>query len=131
MHADGGILGSDSRLLGEVAELSVLEVHDSYGVAIVGLEAGEEAGDTLADFLAEAGVGLRVGGELAAPGFQGSSGNGAVAVMVDYGVAEDSIEPGDHFFVVNRGASFQAAGEGGLEDVFGGGPGFDAAFQEG
>jgi hypothetical protein len=131
MHADGGIVGRDSRLAREVADVAIVEIDDLQRLAIFGLEGCEKAGNTLADLLTEEGIGLLNPGGLAAPGLQGALGSGAAAVMVDDGIAEDPIEPGDNLLILDAGTAFDSAHEGGLEDVFGGFAGLDAALEEG
>ncbi len=54
-----------------------------------------------------------------------------MAIVVNHRIAQDTIEPGNDFLVLNALAVFQAADERGLQDVFGGRSRFDPAFQEG
>jgi transposase len=129
MHANRGILSRNSRLLRQVAELAILQIHNPQRIPIFRLESREKAGNTLADLLPQGCIWLLAFREFP-PGFHGPCRAGPVAVMIDDGVAEHPIEPGDHFLIRHTTSSFQSARKRCLQDIFGGGPGLDAPFQE-
>ena len=85
----------------------------------------------MTDDLLGGGVGFDFGGEIAGPLLEGTVFGGALAVVIDDGVAEDTVEPGDGGFVVAEGGGLlHGADVGGLDDVLGGGAGGYAAFDE-
>jgi len=62
---------------------------------------------------------------------EGAIFDGAVTVVVDDGVAEDTVEPGDGGFVTAEGGGLlHRADVGSLDDVLGGGVGGYAALNE-
>jgi hypothetical protein len=130
MYPDGCVFGGNAGLLRELVQVALLQIHNPQRIAIFGLERIEQAGNALADFLVQLGLGLLAGGEIPFPGFCGSREGGALAVMIDDGVAQDAIEPSHNLFVLNAGAVFQSAGKGRLQNVFGGGPGFYALLEK-
>jgi hypothetical protein len=72
-------------------------------------------------------VGSTAGEEIGGPLLEGAVFDGAVAVVVDDGVAKDAIEPGGGGLAAAEiGDLLDSAEVGGLDDVFGGGGSFDA-----
>jgi len=70
--------------------------------------------------------------KLLAPALVGSLGRSAVAVVIDDGVAEHPVKPGnDALFVAHVGPPLQGAHEGRLQDVFGDNSRFDTGLEEG
>ena len=126
-----GIVRGDGGLVREIVQGAFLDIDDTQGVAILGFESLKQGGDTLADFGAELGRGSDFVLKLLAPGFEGAGSGGAMAVVVDDGVAEDAVEPGDDLFVGDGGRVLESAGEGSLENVFGGLARLDAVLEEG
>lgn len=53
-----------------------------------------------------------------------------MTVVINYGVAQDPIEPRHDFFVLNCGPVLQSTSKGRLQNIFGGRPGLDAPFQK-
>ena len=131
MYADGGILCCDARLLRQVAELAILQIHDPQRMSIFRLESREKGGNAPADLLAQCRGWFLMFRELPAPSLHCPCRGGPVTVMIDHGVAQDPIEPGHHLFIVHAGASLQSACEGCLQNVFGDCSGLDTPFQEG
>jgi hypothetical protein len=101
MHADGGIFRGNSRLLRQVAELSVIEIDQAQRIAVFGFQIVEQAGNTVADLLPQCRIGFLALAELSAPGFQSPSRGGAMTVVIDQGVTEDSIKPGNYLFILD------------------------------
>ena len=131
MYADGGILLCDARLLREVVELTVVQIDHLQRLSIFRLESREKRGNTLADFLPQHGIGLLNVRVFPAPCLHGPCSCGAVTVMIDHGIAQGAIEPGDNVLVLHPSPSLQSAHKRLLQDVFGYGSGLDAPFQEG
>src|ERR1700732_419861 len=93
MDTHGGVAGGDSDFFCECVEGGIGYVDAAEDFAVGGLHSEEDFVDALADDL----VGLRIGGgfgEVLRPAFEGTVFGGAVAVVVDDGVAEDAVEPG-------------------------------------
>jgi hypothetical protein len=86
MDTDGGILLGDARLLRQVAELAILQIHNPQRLLIFLLERREEAGNTLADLLPERRIGLLNLRELSTPGLHSPCRGGPMTVMIDHGV---------------------------------------------
>ena len=53
-----------------------------------------------------------------------------MTVVIHNGIAENPVKPGDHLLLGHFGSVLQSARKRRLEDIFGGGPRFDAAFEE-
>ena len=109
MYTDSGIFRCDARLLRQVAELAILQIHDPQRMSIFRLERREKAGNTLADLLPQRRIGLLNLRELSAPSLHSPCRSGPVTVMIDHGVAQDTIEPGHHLFILHAGPSLQSA----------------------
>ena len=91
----------------------------------------EDVVDALADDLLGGRVELVFGGEVFGPLLEGAIFGGAMTVVVDDGVAQDAVEPGDGGLVAAEGGGLlHGADVGGLDDVLGGGAGGYAAFDE-
>lgn len=130
VEADGGVIGGDAGLGGEFGGAAFLDVDELESMPVFGLEVIEEAGDAFAYLIAQ--VGRRLFGfDLAGKGFEGAAGGSLMAVMVDDGIAQETIEPGDDAFFVAEGATaLESTDEGSLEEVFGEGGRGDAFFKE-
>jgi hypothetical protein len=120
MDANGGIVFRDPALLGDRAQGLVFKIDETKCVPVLRLERVEHGIDALANFVANAFVGLDLIDELFAPGFILALTGSIATVVVDDRVAEHTVEPGDGGFVVANGFAFlEAADEGRLDDVFG------------
>ncbi len=129
--SDGGVAGCDAGSFGEGLEGAFGQIDFAKDVAVCWLDGGEDAVDALADDLLGGRVELDFGGQVAGPLFEGAIFGGAVAVVVDDGIAKDAVEPGYGGFVVaESGGLLHGADVGCLDDVFGGGAGGHAAFDE-
>jgi hypothetical protein len=131
VYANGGILRCDARLLREVAELALIQIHDLERLSVVRLESRQKAGNTPANLLPHRRSRFLMFRELSAPGLHCPFRGGPVTVMIDHGVTQDPIKPGHHPFIVHTSASLQSAGERCLQNVFSDCSGLDTTFQEG
>jgi hypothetical protein len=53
-----------------------------------------------------------------------------VTVVINHGVTENSIKPGNHLLILHPRPALQSARKRRLEDIFGGCSRFDASFEE-
>ena len=88
---------------------AILQVYDSQSLLVFLLQPREKPGNTLTYFLPEHRIGLRNLGELFTPSLHSPFGGGPVPVMIDHRVAQDSIEPGHHLFILHTSPSLQSA----------------------
>ncbi len=131
VDADGGVIGGDAGLGGEGVEGAVVEIDEFESLAVFGFEIVEQVEEALADGVAGVGVGGIGLQRIVREGFVAAITGGLLAVVIDDGVTEDAIEPGDDILLFGKFvAVFDGANEGGLEDVFGNGAGFDTRLQE-
>jgi hypothetical protein len=130
MYADGCVASGDAGVGGEGFKAFSGEVHVAQNLVVSRFKSGEHLADALADDC----LGLRVGcgfGEVVRPALEGSVFGGAAAVVIDDGVAEDAVEPGDGGLVAAQsGGLLDGADVGTLNDVFCGCGGFDAPLHE-
>jgi len=94
MNTDRGIASGDSSFLCEDVEGGVGEIDVAEYFAVGGLHGVESFNDALADDLVSLRVGCVFGRKVLRPAFEGTVFGGAVAVVIDDGVAQDAIEPG-------------------------------------
>jgi hypothetical protein len=133
VEADGGVPRGDVGGFGKEIDGALGEVDGGENFAVGGTKVLDRLAEAFAD---EAlGVGVRPGGgtgeELAGPGFEEAVVSGALAVMVDDGVAQDAVEPGGGRLVAaNGGGLLEGAQVGGLQNVLRGGGVFYAVLQE-
>jgi hypothetical protein len=131
MNTDGGVACGDSRFFCEGLEARFSQIDTAEDFAIGGLHGLDGFGDALADDIVGLRVWCRFGGEILAPTLKSAIFGGAVAIVVDDGVAEDAVEPGDHgLFAAECGGLLDGAGVSGLDDVLGGVGGVDAPLHE-
>ena len=129
MGADGGVGGGDVVGVRVEGEGLLVEVDGAEELGVAGRDEVEDAGETGADLVV--GLGGWRGLEFVSKGFEGLAFGGAAAVVVDDGVAQDTIEPGDdRLFQAGYGVALQGAHVGGLEDVFGEGGAGNATAHE-
>jgi len=131
MEANGGIARGNSGLGCEGFETLACEIDAAENLAVGRLEGGKHLVDATADDL----FGLRIARgfscEISRPLLESAVFGGAVAVVVDDGVAQDAIEPGDgRLFTTQDGGVFDGADIGALDDVFRDGTGVDSALHE-
>ena len=126
--ANGGVRGGDVVGVGVLLQGLLVEVDGAEEVGVAGGEGVEDAGKAGADLVVEFDGGG--GFELVREGFEGFALGGAAAVVVDDGVAEDAVEPGDDGLFGWGGLGLEGADVGGLQDVLGEGGIFDAAPDE-
>ena len=126
MDADGGVSRADSCFRCEGFEILACEVNAAENLTVGGLEGGQYLVDATADNLLGLWVGRGAGREILRPLLESVVFGGAVAVIVDDGVAQDAIEPGDGGLFLTQGwRVFDGADVGALNDVFGDGRGAD------
>jgi hypothetical protein len=131
MDADCGVCGGDVGLDGECLEAAAFEIDIADNFAVSRLHRAEHIADALADDLVGLRIGLRFGGQFLRPALEGSVFGGAMAVVIDDGVAQDAVEPRDgRLFAAQGGGLFERAGVCALQDVLRGGEGFDAPVQK-
>lgn len=53
-----------------------------------------------------------------------------MTIVIDHGIAENPIEPGNHLLIRHLRSAFQSAHKCRLEDIFGGSSRFDASFEK-
>jgi len=122
MDADGGVAGGDSGGSGEGVQCALAKINFADDLAVLRLDGGKDLLDAAADDILCRRVGGGLGGQVASPAFERAVFGGAVAVVVDNGVAQDAIEPGyGRLGLVERRGLFHGADVGVLQDVFGGG----------
>ena len=121
--ADGGVAGGEFVAVGEVGEGCVGEIDFAEDLGVGGAEGGEDDLDAAADEGASGDVGgggLGVGEvQLGDPAIHRGGLGGVMAVVIDDGVAQDCVEPGDGRFVLAESSGlFERADVGDLQDVF-------------
>jgi hypothetical protein len=119
MEANGGVAHSDSRFGCEGFEALACEVDAAEDLAIGGLDGGKYLVNAIANDLLGLRIGCSFGCEVLRPLLESAVFGGAVAIVVDDGVAQDAIEPGDgRLFTAQDGGVFDGANIGALDDVF-------------
>ena len=127
----GGVAGGDAGFLREGLECIFCEVDFADDLAVCRLEFVEDVVDALADDLLGGCVELVFDGEIFRPLLESTVFGGAVAVVIDDGVAQDAVEPCDGRLVAAQGRGLlHRTNVGGLDDVFGGGTGTHSSFDE-
>lgn len=128
---DGGVCGGDSRLFSEGVDGVFGKIDVANDLAVGGFERREYVVDALTDDLVSCRVRLSFGDEVFGPLLEGAVFGGAMAVMIDNGVAQDAIEPCHRGLVfVERGGFFDSADVRSLNNVFGDGVRADTVFDE-
>ncbi len=130
VDADCGILCRYPGLLRQIIEAAIIQIDDPQGVTILWLQSVEETGDTLADFVTQLWRRFVAVFEIPPPRFHGSRRCRAVSVMIDHGIAQDTIEPSHNLFVLDAGPMLQSACKSRLQDIFSCGPGLHTLFQK-
>jgi hypothetical protein len=131
MEANGGIAGGDSGPGCEGFKALACEVDAAENLAVGGLDGGKDLLDTTADDLLGLSVRWDFCCEVLCPLLESAVFGGTVAIVIDNGVAQDAIEPGDgRFFTAQDRGVFDGADIGGLDDVFRDGRGVDSALYE-
>ena len=126
-----GVAGSDAGFLREGLECIFGEVDFADNLAVCRFEFVEDVVDALTNDLLGGGVELAFDGEILGPLLQSTVFGGTVAVVVDDGIAQDAVEPGDGGLVAAQGCCLlHGANIGGLDDVLGDSAGSHSSFNE-
>ena len=94
MDTDGRVAGGDSSLLCEDVEGGVSEINVAEDFAVGRLHGVERFNNALADDIVSLRVWCGFGRKVLRPAFEGTVLSGAVAIVIDDGVAQDAVEPG-------------------------------------
>lgn len=122
VYPDGGISRGNAGLGGQVFQTSLPQIDGFERRSVLGLEGFQQTVEAATDFALGGVFGGCGGIQVFGPGIKQASFGCLVAVMIDDGVAQYAVEPGYRAFIVPEGvAALQAADEGGLQEVFGGG----------
>lgn len=131
MDADGGVAGSDAHGFGESFERVFSKIDAANNLAVLRLDGGEHVLDASADDILCTLVRRCFGDEIAGPSFESAVFGGAVTIVVDDGIAQNAVEPGDGGLVfVQRRGFFHCANVGALQDIFGSRGSIDAALEK-
>ena len=131
MDADCCVRGGDVGLGGECLEAAAFEFDVADNFTIGRLHGAEHIADALAHDLLGLRIRLCFGGQFLRPSLEGSVFGGAMAVVIDDGIAQDAVEPGDgRLFAAQARSLFERAGVGALQNVLRGGEGFDAPLEK-
>ncbi len=129
---NAGVICGDTSLLGQFTERLLLQIDYLDCIAVLGLEFGDDVFEAFADFPAGEIVRIDLRFEVLGPLLDGAISGSLVAIVVDYRVAKDTVEPGDGGLVVAKfAAALQTADVGSLQDVLGDRTGPDTALDEG
>jgi len=119
MGTDCGVASGDGlrRCVSSQALFRQVDFAKERGVG--GGKSVERAGDALAGGVHEKRIGRGFCFELARPTIEGRAFRGAAAMVIDEGVAQDAVEPGDGGFILAQLAGrFERTDVGRLQDVF-------------
>ena len=131
MEANGGVARGDSGLGCEGFKTLVCKVDAAENLAVGRLKGWKYLVDATADDLFGLRIGCSIGCKVVCPLLESAVFGGTVAIVVDDGVAQDAIEPGDgRLFIAQDGGVFDGADVGALDDVFRDGRGVDSALYE-
>jgi len=127
MEANGGVARGDSGAGCEGFQAPASEVDAAENLAVGGPDGGKDLVDAITDDLFGLSVGCGFGCEVVSPLLEGAVFGGTAAIVIDDGVAQDAIEPGDgRFFTPQGGGVLDGADVGALDDVFGDSGGVDS-----
>jgi len=121
------ILRADPRMPGQIVELTLVEIHDAEGVAVLGLKGRKQPGDALADLVPHLRIRHLSVGELLFPGIGRPLGTAAPPVVIDDGIAQDPVKPCHDFLVGHSCSLFDSPDKCGLQNIFRNGPRLYAA----
>jgi hypothetical protein len=131
MNPDGGVVGRDARLFAQIGQTAFLQINPHQSLAILGLQSIQESGNALAYVAPKRGFRLDVPVKLADQSLRPSISGSALPIIIDDGVSQNAIEPGDGgLFVANRRAFLKTLDEGRLQNVFRSFPGTDTVLNE-
>jgi hypothetical protein len=119
METNGGVARGNSGPGREGFQALAREVDAAENLAVGGLDGGKDLVDATADDLLSLSVGCGFGCEVVCPLLESAVFGGTVAIVIDDGVAQDAIEPGDgRLFTAQDVGVFDGADIGALDDVF-------------
>ena len=122
VDADCCISRRNSCLGGESFEAQLGQIYVAEDLTVGGFHGGEHLADALADDLLGFRIGSGFGCKILCPALECAIFGCAVSVVVDDGVAQDAVEPGDGRFLATKGRGlFDGTDVGTLDDVLGGG----------
>ena len=132
VQANAKVRGTDAEVARDVGGRTFLEIDLSKDLRILGLERRQQRVEAPADDVAQLGIGVRMVTFVARLALEDPTLGSPTAIVVDECVAEQAIEPGHRTLVVPQiGGMLHRPHEGGLENLFRGGPVADAALQKG
>jgi len=118
MHSDARIVLRDASSLRQLSQTPVFQINHLDGLSILGLQFDQHLPHASARNIANHGIGFRFCFEFANPALRGTLGSGFVSVMIDQGISQKPIEPGDcRFLVAQFPTLLDSSQEGSLEDV--------------
>ena len=120
VESNGRVARRDAAGARERLQALALELDATDRLGVIGAQRVHEAPHAGADHLGELGVAHVAAARLTAQGGQPAALGVGVAMVVDDGIAQDSVEPGQRRLVVaQRAAARQAAHERLLQDLLG------------
>ena len=137
MGAYGGVGRGDVLRDGIGIESSLLQIYFAQQLCIGRRDDVERTGDALARGLLQLRIGCRRGFQFLCPTFKGCAFGGAAPIVVDDGVAEDAIEPGNGGLAGAQASprlgdlGLKGTQVGCLQNIFGDGATVDSALEEG
>jgi len=131
MYPDGGIVGRDASLFAQISQTAFLQINPHQSLAILRLQSIQQSGNTLAYVALKRVLRLNVRLKLADQSLRRSIRDSALPIVIDDGVSQNAIEPGNGGpFVANRRASLNTLYEGRLQNVLRGFQGTDTVLNE-
>jgi hypothetical protein len=131
MNPDGGIVGCNSRLFAKIGQSAFFQINPCQSLAILRLQSIQQSGNALAYVALKRGLRLNVRLKLAYQSLRRSIRGSALPMVINDGVAQNAIEPGNGgLFVANRRAFLQTLDEARLQNVFRSFPDTDTVLNE-
>ena len=132
VQANAKIRGTNAEVARDVGGRAFREIDLSKDLRVLGLQRGQQRVEAPTDDVAQLGIGMRMVTFVGRLALEDPTLGSPTAIVVDECVAEQAIEPGDRTLVVPQiYGMLHRTHEGGLENLFRGGPAAHAALQKG
>src|SRR6476620_3067917 len=131
MHSHCGIARCDSRPSRQIVQTPVLEIDQLQCFLVLRFKCFHKGLDALADLIFEKGIRSFRENDLLAPTLIGSLSRITSSVVVNGGIAQDSVEPGNGaLLIAELGSMLKTPDKRGLQDVFSNLPGLHALLKK-